>query len=681
MEGSIHYTFAGFSLESGTGRLCYNGEARQTTGKVADFLLLLVANPGEVVTKDQILDSLWPDQFVSEASISRLVSDTRQLLNTDEPENEFIQTVRGKGFRFVAPVAIKENTVTQSSPSANSRPRWKLYGGVVFLAALAFVAVLAVARWWQSPGSYVVEADQRIVVLPVWVQTGDIQDSWAEFGIMSMFTQQLREYPDIQIADVDSVLSGLNALPYNANASPADKFELICSALGCQALVIPELKVLKGKPVLTYRIVQATMQSPEFIFNHASVMESARQMLTHAVGQLVPVMQERLELKPLYSDNQRANMQFAMGVSALYHGDYVSAQQSLRLAIQQQDDFFWARAYLADVLYRTGNYQGAELAVTALTEQASSARAELYLGNLTANILYARGQLKDSIDASDPLIVAASTASEYELQGNLLMNTGSSYTALGETAEAIDYLQQAITVYSQYELTLREGQARLNLGNALFLSEPNSAESTQQYERAAAIFRQFQAKAYLAYALSALAQQKRHLGRLKEASALISEVANLYEQAGDEEGLLFVKIEQADIAVLQGDLAGALALATEAFEQAGSQYTYVRSYSSAMMALIYLAQDNPQPVPALLAEQDKYEWFDPRANFSLLKASYAHCTGKLKQALAEAQAVKAELGEQWSDAHQAYLTIYQQDAQTGSRRSVDYLKGQVIDGI
>jgi len=97
-----------------------------------------------------------------------------------------------------------------------------------------------------------------------------------------------------------------------------------------------------------------------------------------------------------------------------------------------------------------------------------------------------------------------------------------------------------------------------------------------------------------------------------------------------------------------------------------------------MMALIYLAQDNPQPVPALLAEQDKYEWFDPRANFSLLKASYAHCTGELKQALAEAQAVKAELGEQWSDAHQAYLDIFQQDAETGDKRAVDYSQGRLL---
>lgn len=656
MEGSNRYTFAGFTLESRTHRLSYNSEERQTSTKVVDFLLLMVAAPGTVISKDQILDTLWPDQFVSEASISRLVSDTRQLLHADAPDTEFIQTVRGKGFRFVAPVALEASTDDEPTPTPSNKSRWKWSGSAALLGSVLIVAIVGVMYWWQSPARYMVEADQRVVVLPVWVQTGDIQDSWVEFGVMSMLTQQLREYPNIQVADVDSVLSGLNALPFDDSTDPADKFDLVCGALGCQALVVPELIVLKGKPALSYRIVQATMQSPEFIFNHVSVMESARQMLTHAVGQLVPVMQERLELKPLYSDNQRANMQFAMGVSALYHGDYVSAEQSLRLAVQQHGDFFWARAYLADVLYRTGNYQSAELAITHLQSQANSARAELFLGNLTANILYAKGQLEDSIDASIPLILVADRASEHEFQGNLLMNTGSSYTALGKTTEAIDYIQQAMEVYSQNELSLREGQARLNLANAMFLSEPNSAESTVQYECAAAIFRQFQAKAYLAYALSALAQQERHLGRLKEASTLIDEVANLYEQVGDEEGLLFVKTEQA-----------------------GSQYTYVRSYSSAMMAQIYLAQDNPQPVLALLAEQDKYEWFDPRANFSLLKASYFHCRGDLKKAIDEAKLIQKKLGEQWSEAHQAYLTIFQQDAQTGKKRTMNYMKGEVID--
>lgn len=348
------------------------------------------------------------------------------------------------------------------------------------------------------------------------------------------------------------------------------------------------------------------------------------------------------------------------------------------MALQQQDDFFWARAYLADVMYRTGNYPGAELATTALIPQAESARAKLFLGNLTANTLYAKGLLQDSVEASLPLISIAANAKEFEMQGNLLMNTGSSYTALGDTENAIDYLQQAITVYREHQLTLREAQASLNLGNALFLKEPNSIESTQQYEHAAAIFRQFQTNAYLAYAMSALAQQKRSLGRLDEASSLIKQVAELYRQAGDEEGLLLVKTELADIAVLKGDMSGALKLVQEAFDQAGEQFTYVRSYSSAVMALIYLNQNNPAPVSDLLAEQEKYEWFDPRPNFSLLKASYAHCKGNLQQAVDESLAVKQGLGEQWSAAHQKYLDIFLHDADTGVKRDMDYMQARVL---
>lgn len=583
-----------------------------------------------------------------------------------------------KAFVFVEPVIKVEadDTAQAEQVSARAEPMDKRVIGIV--AGLMLVAAILAGIWWQTPDSMIVDSDNRIVVLPVLVQTGDIQDSWVEFGIMSMLTQQLREYPDIQVASVDSVLSGLNALPFEAEADTAQKFTLVCQALGCQTLVIPELKVLQGKPALSYRIVQARLQSPEFIFNHDSVMEAARQMLNHAVGQLVPVMQERLELKPLYSANQRANMQFAMGVSAWYHGDYASAEHALNMALQQQEDFFWARAYLADVMYRTGNFSEAEQAIAALTPQAGSPRAALFLGNLTANILYDKGLLQDSIEATLPLIPIAASANEFELQGNLLMNTGSSYTALGDTDKAIDYLTQALTVYRENQLTLREAQASLNLGNALFLKVPNSAESTQQYEHAAAIFRQFQANTYLAYALSALSQQKRNLGRLDEASALINQVADLYQQGGNEEGLLIVKTDLADIAELKGDLDEALVLITEAYDGAGEQFTYVRSYSSAVMALIYLNQNNPAPVPALLAEQEKYEWFDPRPNFSLLKASYAHCAGNLQQALNETEQMKQRLGDQWTQAHQMYLDIFTQDAKTGIKRNVDYMHGVVL---
>ena len=144
----------------------------------------------------------------------------------------------------------------------------------------------------------------------------------------------------MQVADVDSVLSGLSALPYDKAATAAAKYDLVCQALGCETLIVPELKVSEGQPAVSYSIVKATMQSPEFVFHRNSVMESAQQLLNHAVGQLVPVMQERLELKPLYSQNQRANMHLARGVSALHHADYLTAEQLLHLVLKAQYDFF-----------------------------------------------------------------------------------------------------------------------------------------------------------------------------------------------------------------------------------------------------------------------------------------------------------------------------------------------------
>lgn len=678
MSSNSNYQFGEFTLNVASRAIKHKGIAREPQGKIFDFLLLLLSNNGDVVTKDTILDTLWPDQFVSEASVSRLVSDTRQLLATDEPHTEFIQTIRGKGFRFTCPVLRIDNTLAEPTANRaveriNTPQRWSVV--VVFL-----LAVVAIMLWLQQQNNditYSVDLENRVIVLPVEVQTGDVQDSWAEYGVMSMLTQQLREFENIQVADVDSVLSGINLIPYSETASAAEKYALICEALGCDTLLIPALKVEKGQLALSYQIIQQNIQSPEFIFNSDNVMDSARQLITHAVDQLVPPLQERLELSPLYSNNHRANMQFALGVNALYHSDFVAAEQAILLAINLQDDFFWAQAYLAQALYGQGRFLQAESALNGLSLQNQRVQAQLFAGNLTANIDYAKGNLADSIDVSIPLIEIARTAHEYELQGMLLMNTGTSYSALGDIPNAIAYLHRAIAVFQTHALKIREAQARLNLGNALHLRDPFSLASAQEYEVAATLFRQFQASAYLAYAMTAQAQYKRSLGRVEEAKSMILEVEQLYNAAGDTEGQLFVQLELADIALAQNDWRLALEHAELAHNRASDVYTYVRSYSAAIMVQIYLVLNELSPIDSLIAEQEKYQWFDPRPSFSLLKASYAHKQRKLDEAVDIATAVKQRLATEWTPKHQAYLDIFVEDATNGKSREMDYLQGQL----
>ena len=368
MDGEQSVVFAGFTLNPQRQQLQFNGQQLDTYAKVIDFLALLTVQPDQLVTKELILDTLWPEQFVSEASISRLVSDTRQLLAQHAPDITFIQTVRGKGFRFVQPVnyltpatVADDTTVNDARPDAVTQSERK-YRNPLTVLAIA-IAVLGITGWFlasffsKSDDTLLVDNEARIVVLPVNVTTGDVQDSWAEFGVMSMLTQQLREFPSLQVTDTDSVIRGLSVILYASEASADRQFEVVCQALGCTTLVIPSLSIQGGKPRISYQIVQRTFKSPRYQFEHEDVMSAARQMISHAMQQLIPRQKQRLELQPLYSENSQANVQFALGVSALYHADYPTAIQTLSMAVEQHADFFWAKAYLADAHYRQGNYE------------------------------------------------------------------------------------------------------------------------------------------------------------------------------------------------------------------------------------------------------------------------------------------------------------------------------------
>jgi len=103
MAGNTFYTFGPFRLDA-TGRALFRG-ARMVPlpPKAADTLLLLVENAGSVVTKEQLLATVWPDAFVEEGSLTRSISVLRKLL--DGHGREYVATVPKRGYRFAARVA------------------------------------------------------------------------------------------------------------------------------------------------------------------------------------------------------------------------------------------------------------------------------------------------------------------------------------------------------------------------------------------------------------------------------------------------------------------------------------------------------------------------------------------------------------------------------------------------
>lgn len=98
------YEFGPFRLDVAEGQLWRDGEAIQLTRKSFKVLTLLVANGSHVVDKNELMRKVWPDAFVEENRLADNISTLRKLLGDDPRSPSYIQTVPGRGYRFVADV-------------------------------------------------------------------------------------------------------------------------------------------------------------------------------------------------------------------------------------------------------------------------------------------------------------------------------------------------------------------------------------------------------------------------------------------------------------------------------------------------------------------------------------------------------------------------------------------------
>ena len=80
------------------------GEAVPLEPKSFDVLRHLLENRDRLVTKDELLDAVWKDTFVTPNVLTRAVAQLRKGLGDDAFEARYIETVAKRGYRFIAPV-------------------------------------------------------------------------------------------------------------------------------------------------------------------------------------------------------------------------------------------------------------------------------------------------------------------------------------------------------------------------------------------------------------------------------------------------------------------------------------------------------------------------------------------------------------------------------------------------
>jgi DNA-binding winged helix-turn-helix (wHTH) protein/tetratricopeptide (TPR) repeat protein len=140
--------------------------------RIMEVLVFFAGRPGEVITKDTLLDQVWGTDAISESALTRTISELRQALGDDSEHPVFLETIPKRGYRLIAPVTpIPDSTAaatpSRAAPADTSAGSWTRRGSrrrpSAALAAAMVVLLLAGlwgARrlfWNSSPFSFAPE--------------------------------------------------------------------------------------------------------------------------------------------------------------------------------------------------------------------------------------------------------------------------------------------------------------------------------------------------------------------------------------------------------------------------------------------------------------------------------------------------------------------------------------------
>ena len=116
------YLSGPFRIVSGRQELLRDGTAVPLGGRAFDVLRTLVARAGELVTKQELFDAVWPETTVEENNLTVAISAVRRALGCGVDGARYIATVTGRGYRFVAPVQADRLAVPPKQASADALP-------------------------------------------------------------------------------------------------------------------------------------------------------------------------------------------------------------------------------------------------------------------------------------------------------------------------------------------------------------------------------------------------------------------------------------------------------------------------------------------------------------------------------------------------------------------------------
>jgi eukaryotic-like serine/threonine-protein kinase len=262
--------FGPYEVDLRSGEVHKHGIRLKLQDQPFQVLAILLEHPGEVVTRDELRQKLWPaDTFVDfDTGLNSAIKKLRDVLSDSADEPRYIETLPRRGYRFIAPV---ENGAPPKSAPVELRvvpvptlPKplqpWYKHRLVVAtgIAALLIVAALVTGRvFFARP--VLTEADV-ILVASFVNKTGDpIFDN----SLDKALEVKLAESPFLSLFSEANVRETLRMMRHDPNERVTPELGIeICKRQGLKALVVPEIAAVGNTYLITLEAIDARNQKP-----------------------------------------------------------------------------------------------------------------------------------------------------------------------------------------------------------------------------------------------------------------------------------------------------------------------------------------------------------------------------------------------------------------------------------
>jgi DNA-binding winged helix-turn-helix (wHTH) protein/TolB-like protein/tetratricopeptide (TPR) repeat protein len=253
--GMKKYRFGDFELDLDAFELRRRGELIKLERRPLDLLALLVTQPGRLVRREELTAALWPPKVIIDfdSGLNTLVRKVRAALGDSSESPIFIETVPGRGYRFVAPVT-QVSAHAEPAPTPEpvpvvrarlppGRPRQTVRVAIVAVCVLGIGAALLAWLRAESPPQ-----TMRIAVMPFENLTGDDGLAYLAAG--------LAEDTSTSLARIDPERLRVVGFAATATASPALPVADIGRQLGVDLIVLSSLRIDGDRMRVTSRLMR-----------------------------------------------------------------------------------------------------------------------------------------------------------------------------------------------------------------------------------------------------------------------------------------------------------------------------------------------------------------------------------------------------------------------------------------